>query len=408
MKPIVDVQAAVALAADRAIAAKAQGTFGVGGVLLDSHGTVLKALHNNVLRHGLTFDPTAHGERQLVDWYFAERARGAALPPPCEITVVASVDPCCMCTGALLVAGFNLVAAAADAQAGINYDASASFSSLPQALRGQAKSGFCYPAVDGDLPHARPAAGAALPGLFAGRSIDQATQALCAQVFAATIQDAARLVHTDLPAEQLRNPASLAHDHPIVVGLKKRYRHALAYRCTPHLPDAGLAPFLVAAMAVDRQRGGSGEAVALLDGFGNLLLCAAGNFAQSAVRTPFMECTRQYAQLRYDLLSSAEGAAQQAVRRYLAHPKEGTFVFTSAPDMSASSFMDLGAYGSTMEGPLLAHNLAQWQYVRSSVTQPALDALCAGLPPLYRDVLRPRPVRVADGALVAALAASQA
>ena len=68
MKKAIDVQAAVAIAASEAIAAKTQGTFGVGGVMLDGRGTVLKALHNNVIKHGLIYDPTAHSERQLIDW----------------------------------------------------------------------------------------------------------------------------------------------------------------------------------------------------------------------------------------------------------------------------------------------------------------------------------------------------
>ena len=49
--------------------------------------------------------------------------------------------------------------------------------------------------------------------------------------------------------------------------------------------------------------------------------------------------------------------------------------------------MNLGAYGSTMEGPLPPNNPAQLQYVRPRVTQAELDALCAGMPPLYRDVI---------------------
>ena len=70
------------MAAAQAIAARTQGTYGVGGVLLDQQGNVLKALQNNVVCEGLIFDPTAHGERKLIDWYFAERARGRTLPPP--------------------------------------------------------------------------------------------------------------------------------------------------------------------------------------------------------------------------------------------------------------------------------------------------------------------------------------
>ena len=132
MKKVIDVQAAVAVAANEAITAKTQGTFGVGGVMIDAAGTVLKALPNNVIRDGLVFDPTAHGERQLIDWYFDERAQGTQLPEPHDITIVTSLDPCCMCTGAILASGFNVLVAATDPNAGINYDGSATFDALPE------------------------------------------------------------------------------------------------------------------------------------------------------------------------------------------------------------------------------------------------------------------------------------
>ena len=93
-------------------------------MLLDQYGNVLKSLQNNVVREGLIFDPTAHGERQLIDWYFAERAAGRALPEPADMTIVTSLDPCAMCSGAILASGFNVVVAARDPNAGINYDGS--------------------------------------------------------------------------------------------------------------------------------------------------------------------------------------------------------------------------------------------------------------------------------------------
>ena len=406
MNKTIDVQAAVTIAASEALAAKSQGTFGVGGILLDQSGNLLASLHNNVIRHGLTFDPTAHGERQLVDWYFAERAKGRPLPPRHDVTIVTSVDPCCMCAGAILAAGFNVVVAATDDMAGINYDGGTTFPALPARLRGVAGSTFTYPAVRGESMYAREASGAAPRPFFIGKTVAEQTQALCSLVFQSTTGDATALVNGDLPRDQLLDPASLPPDHPVVLALKKSYPSALAYRCPPHAPDAGLAPYLLAAMEQDQRDGGPGDAAALLDCFGNLLLCVPGRQLQSPIRTPFMECTRAYAQLRYELLALADGDPARAlqVRRYLAHPKEGTFVLTTGPDDSAASFMDLGAYGSTMEGPLPADNPAQLQYVQAALAPDALAGLCAALPPLYRDIVKVRPVQVADQELIAALA----
>ncbi|MYM65789.1 nucleoside deaminase [Pseudoduganella sp. FT55W] len=402
-KKTIDVQAAVAVAAAEAIAAKTQGTFGVGGLMLDQHGNVLQSLHNNVVKDGLIYDPTAHGERQLIDWYYAERAKGRELPEPQDITIVTSLDPCCMCSGAILAGGFNVVVAAPDKNAGINFDQSASFNALPEALRAQAGDSFSYPAILGSSLYSRTASGATPKSFFIGKTISEPTQALCSLVFEATSAEVMEMFNTDLPQELLKDPATLPADHAIVRALKQQYPDALTYRCKPHQPDAGLAPFLKQAMARDREHGGAGDAVALLDSFGNLLLCMPGRMAQSGIRSAFMETTRAYAQLRYKLMNGAAPAQQDEVRHYLGHPKDGTFVFAQGPDASAVSFMNLGAYGSTMEGPLPLTNPAQFQYVLPSMPEAELAALCAAMPPLYRNVIRIRPTRVADAALVAAL-----
>jgi tRNA(Arg) A34 adenosine deaminase TadA len=403
LKKTIDVQAAVALAAGEAIAARSQGSFGVGGVLLDQYGNVLKSLQNNVVKDGLIFDPTAHGERQLIDWYFAERAKGRKLPEPHDITLVTSLDPCAMCGGAILAAGFNVVVAANDPKAGVNHDETAAFGSLPQDLRPAAAASFCYPAVLGSSAYAREASGAAPKPFFIGKTIAEATQALCALLIEATTEKVQALLNSDPPQAELEDPATLAPDHPLLRKLKSLYPHALAYRGAPHAPDVGLAPFLLAAMEQDRRQGGDGDCAALLDGFGNLLLCVPGRRAQSVICTAFMECTRQYAQLRYTLMRGVDAGMRDTVRRYLAHPKEGTFVFARGPGFGAESFMDLGAYGSTMEGPLPANNPAQFQYVLPRMDEPQLHVLCEAMPPLYRDTIRIRPRQVSDGALVAAL-----
>lgn len=403
LKKAIDVQAAVALAANQAIAAKTQGTFGVGGVLLDARGNLLKALQNNVVRDGLVFDPTAHGERQLIDWYFAERAMGRELPPPDEVTLVTSLDPCAMCTGAILSAGFNVVVAATDPQAGINYDATFSFASLPAGLREQAAARFFYPAVLGASCFARHSAGPAPKSFFIGKTIAEPTQALCSLAFEATHDKVHALLTQDLARDGLKDPATLPANHALVRKLKVLYPDALLYRCAPQRPDAGLAPFLLAAMERDRAQGGEGDAVALLDAFGNLLLCAPGRRLQSTICTAFMESTRRYAQLRYKLMHGASERAQAEVRSYLAHPREGTFVFARGPDAGTHSFMNLGAYGSTMEGPLPAANPAQFQYVLPTLPAEQLAQICAGMPPLYRDTIRINPQQVLDQELIAAL-----
>lgn len=407
MRKTVDVQAAVAIAANEAVAAKTQGTFGVGGLLLDSHGNVLKSLQNNVVRDGLVFDPTAHGERQLIDWYFAERARGTALPPPEEVTVVTSLDPCAMCTGAILAAGFNVVVAAMDPKAGINYDACGSFAALPEALRPQAESAFFYPAVLGASAYARESWGTPPRGLFIGKTIAEGTQALCSLALEATELKVQALLSSDVPQDQLRDPSTLAPSHPIVQKLRSLYPEALTYRCEPYAPDAGLGPFMLAAIENDRAQGGQGDAVALLDAFGNLVLCVPGRRAQSAICTAFMECTRQYAQLRYTLMRGAPADEQLEVAQYLAHPRDGTFVFARGPGADAQGFMDLGAYGSTMEGALPAHNPKQFQYVQASMPQEQLESVCEAMPPLYRDVIGIRPVQVESEELVGWLSAAR-
>lgn len=404
MKKTIDVQAAVAIAASEAIAAKSQGTFGVGGVLLDQFGNVLKSVPNNVVRDGLVFDPTAHGERQLIDWYFAERAKGRKLPQPSEITLVTSLDPCAMCSGAILAAGFNVVVAANDPDAGVNHDRSAAFPSLPPNLREAAAAAFSYPAVLGFSEYAREGSGAMPKSFFIGKTIAEPTQALCALAIEATSDKVQAFVSADVAPEALMDPATLPSSHPLVRKLKSLYPNALAYRCAPHRPDAGLAPFLREAIEQDVRNGGEGDCAALLDSFGNLLLCVPGRRAQSAICTAFMECTRQYAQLRYKLMLGANAEMRETVRRHLAHPKEGTFVFARGPGADAQSFMDLGAYGSTMEGPLPPNNPAQFQYVLPRIAEEELHALCNAMPPLYSETIKIRPVQVADPELVKVIA----
>ena len=139
------VEQAVAAATDAA----AQGTFGVGGVLLGPHGEVLAVSRNRVVFQGVVADPTAHGERQLVDWYFQQVERGDTLPAPPDCVIVSSLDPCIMCAGSILRSGFRVISTTMDEAAGLNYGGDETYLSLGDDLRRQAHQFFGYLAVQG-------------------------------------------------------------------------------------------------------------------------------------------------------------------------------------------------------------------------------------------------------------------
>lgn len=91
------------IAVNEAENAKNDGTFGVGGLLIDDRGAIRKVVRNRVIQNSSVHDPTAHVERQLVDWYFSEKARkDDSLPPASKMTIISSLDPCVMCSGAIL------------------------------------------------------------------------------------------------------------------------------------------------------------------------------------------------------------------------------------------------------------------------------------------------------------------
>jgi cytosine deaminase len=389
---VTDVEIAAALAAEQVLQAFDQGTFSVGGVLLDNTGKLIHALHNNVVKDKTTFDPTAHGERQMIDWYFEQIGKGVKLPPPGDLTVVTSLDPCCMCTGSILHAGFNVTVAAFDTQSGINYDTKADFPTLAPTAKARAKATFSYPAVNGTTSFARSASGAPLPKFFAQPVIDEQTQALCLTAFLATLGFVRESVSLDLLPDKLVDPKTLPANDPIIQGLQAIYPQTLQYKAPARSkPDQGLLPYLDRAAALDRQQGGPGQAVALLDYFGNLLFCLPGNMAASPIKTAFMLTTRAYAGLRYSLKQQIG----KDMYKYLGHPKYGTFVFLLGPDDSAASLIDLGAYGSTMEGELPKDNPNQFQYWNATMDPARLATYCAGLPPLYSQTIKVNPVQVA-------------
>lgn len=392
------VEDAMALVVEQAMLARDRGTYGVGALLLSKSGEMLKEIHNNVIINDRLNDPTAHAERQLVDWYYSQPKN--TVPCSEDVILITSLDPCCMCAGAILVAGFKVIVVANDTYAGINFDLSATFPSLgSKTLQLAARQAISYPAVIGSSSFARSASGPSLnQDLFASQAIDHDLLEKSYSTFEGTLATVKEKVYSDITPDNLLDVSELHSSDPLVVALKKVYPRALQYR-TPlrYSPDLGLAEYLRPEIAVDLANGGDGNAVALLDHFGNLILCCPGNRRRSPIHTAFMLCTRLYSRLRASL------SFYPSVERYLHPPRFGTFVFAIGPDRSAHSFMDLGAYGSTMEGPLWATNPHQLQYVKPSLSKAELNSLCAGLPPLYSQEIALNPTQVTDQRLIAAI-----
>lgn len=399
----VTVEAAATAAAEQALVAYCQNTFSVGGVMLDASGNVLNAINNNVVVDNKTSDPTAHGERQLIDWYYAQIEAGVNMPPPSDITIVTSLDPCCMCTGSIITGGFKVISAAFDTYSGINWDTKADFPTLADGLAVVAQNTFSYPAVNGNNCFTRDASSAPVPAFFTDAVMDNQTVALCETAFDATLTQVKESINTDLTPDKLRNIKDLPSDSRIVTALKAIYPDALRYTA-PSLgqPDEGLAPYLIAAANQDIAQGGKGNAVAFLDYFGNLLLCLPGNEKASLIQTAFLLVTRNYAQLRFNLRSSL---SDEEVLPYLAHPKYGTFVFAHGPDKTSHSLIELGAYGSTMEGALPPENPNSFQYGVPTIAQADLDDYCQTLPPLYSQEIQVHPQQVTNSDLINALIA---
>ena len=103
-----------------------------------------------------------------------------------------------------------------------------------------------------------------------------------------------------------------------------------------------------------------GEEAALLDSGGRVVAVANGS---GQTRTAVMELARR-------------------------HPfKDLTLVQRRGPDLSALSLMELGAYGSNVEGPLPAAPQARWQYLEPGCSPTDLSLQLERMPAHYREVV---------------------
>jgi tRNA(Arg) A34 adenosine deaminase TadA len=407
-KKAANAEQAVQIAAGKSIEASLQNTFAVGGVLVDNRsGTVVCALHNNVLeafenrKLFLLHDPTAHGERQLVDWYFKNRKR-LNLPDPRELTVITTLDPCAMCAGALLTAGFNVGVSAIDDYAGINYNASFDFPSLPSRWRSVAQSSFAYYGVDAPIRRAfRGGKGTA----FANQTISAFTFCLTGTIFESSVNNVRSLDNNSgQDPSKLTNPKDLPRNSTIRKALLDACPQAFSVTCAkPRLPGSEIAGILLKTAQKADRRGAAFNSVAFLDPFGNLLLCLGGAEERSPIRTAFMELTRAYAHTRWVLMNHRDKSVREQAGDVLTHPKYGTFVSLYSPDPNTpQGLMTMGAYGSTMEGPIPESFPSNLQYVLlpEDVSQSEVSEMAMRLPPFYTTSVQVAPTQVLDYGLI--------
>lgn len=377
----------------------AQETFAVGGAIINNATLeVVCALHNNVVFPYVdkanqpvpfTWDPTAHGERQLVSWYFQNRS-GLNLPSPDQLTIITSLDPCAMCSGALLTAGFNVGVIAIDTYAGINWDTTFQFHSLPPALRQLAQSKFGYYAAgNGEVD----------PPLYVRKYIGGNNVALsnttmtsinlmsCLSVFEATVEQERQII-SNSPGNAMPNPYDpyfLPETSQIRQAYQSIYPNAFAIKTdNPRIPGSSILSELERVLNAASD---ASNAVAFLDHFGNLVLCMADTFDVSPISTCLMNVVQAYSKTRWDLMQDyAVNGQGDDPSQYLGHPKYGTFVFLNAPDPEDSTtVMMLGAYGSTMEGPVPTMFPPNLQFFNppQNGTLADLYATVIELPPFY-------------------------
>lgn len=407
-----NAQEAVELTAKESIQASIAHTFAVGGIILNnSTGEVIHSAHNNVLRtcqnrsFFLPYDPTAHGERQLVDWYYANKAE-KNLPPTHELTVVTSLDPCAMCAGALLLSGFNVGVAASDPFAGINYDQSFDFPSVPDRWRPIAKQRFGYYGVR--EPVSKVYEGGASV-IFAGQSITPETYLLVDTIFESSVNDIRQISDSNgRDPKDMKDPYHLQVHSPIRQALLQADCHAFALKLDDfRFPDRHLFDLLVN-IAMDARRSGSRfNAVAFIDPFGNVLTALGGREDISPIRSAFMEVTRKYANVRWTLLNSSEEATRKLAEVSLTHPRYGTFVYLFAPNpKEPESLLNLGAYGSTMEGPVPRIFPANLQYyaLQSDNSHETVARMATRLPPFYTTDVQVSPMQVPIASLIDSVA----
>lgn len=327
------------------------GSNGVGGMIIHNetgvivqHGqnTRFKPVDFHVVtgpKETFTWDYTAHGETGLVMWY-QENQKTLGLPPASECTIVTSLDPCAMCTGSILTAGFQAAVVAFDPTGGMNLDEKGTYDTLPATLRPLAQSTFGFYGVTNGRAYQ---GGQQVP--FRKDDIRASTEKACADIFFDSRKEVRSMTQDkNVKLSGVQNPALLPVSSPLRRQMLEVFPEAFSVTLANYRkPDAKLKDYLV---GLNARTPGSTNAVALIDPFGNLIAASADRFDIGTAYTAFMNTVRQYAQFRYASFNT-ESSKPEATT-YLTAPENGTVVWLRAPSPGLTTTVkDLGAYASS-------------------------------------------------------------
>lgn len=341
-----------------------KGTFGIGGVLLDDNMVPLFGCVNRVIENGVVTDPTAHVERQLIDLYYVQQKRGKQLPPPNCCTIVSTIDPCMQCAGAILACGFKCIALAPDRLAGVHYRGRSDLDALPVGLRDAARHQL-YLAHSNSRQAARPdwAEELTIPSALVRRAGD---------AFARTLDRAKAIISEQTvpptPAAPILGSSPSGPETLQIIPLHDCDRSTVigAFREMGQNPSfhetSDLAGF------VDTTRG--------------LFYTVPSNVSSSPIQTSFMRLTRQYARLRTRKRQMGEDVPP--------HPRHCGLWTLRGPGQDALSVMTIGAFGSTMEGPV-STSKCSWLYLIPQQPADSLAKMIADFPPLYNKIIHVTP-----------------
>jgi tRNA(Arg) A34 adenosine deaminase TadA len=370
----------VNIAVRQAERARDAGTFGVGGLLVgNDDGAIYKTIRNQVIKNGSVHDPTAHVERQLVDWYFSNKD---LLPPTNKMTILTSLDPCVMCSGSILTAGLNSIHVSQDSQAGISCRGLGDFSTLPINLGRKAGKTFSAFGLAGKRQFSGPRS-----SIFFGGTVDSKFDKRSARAFSSSLKKVKRIInnnHGILPNELIDPKTLVAKPSSRILRVLKKYNPRVfsqEYIVNFEKPGISLGYILIQKAKESHEMSGIFNSACLVDPFGNVLIAESSLENASPIRTPFLELVRKYHKLL--LAVGSEGS------KYFAHIKYCKTVLLLGPGKNSKSLMEAGCFGASIEGELPKdRRTRQLEYVISQQEPNNLREMLDNLPPLYSDTTR--------------------